>query len=344
MKPKINTRRVGGNVKVILLAGCVLFALAGEGRATFFTSDETGTTAAVFLKEPIGARSIGMGRAFTAVADGPEAIWWNPAGMLTNPRSELLLENSIWMNEFLFNTVAGMFPLDEGNILGLMINQLIFNTPMPGYDNLGNPTENVEFMETAFSAGYATDVFEIPFGINFKLISSTLADVSALSLAGDVGVLQGFFKNDLKVGLSLKNFGAKLRWLEEGFSLPFAGHLGVACQLLEKDLTMAFDVQAPFDQPPHYHLGVELARSLGLVMKFAIRVGYHTDWKGYTEALNGLNAGFGWEWRIHNRVLVRTGRMVGYKQKLFLLLGLDYAWTPNDQLEPSHRLSLKIGF
>ncbi len=40
-----------------------------------------GTVAAQFLTIGAGARSLGMAGAYTAIAEGPEAIYWNPAGM-----------------------------------------------------------------------------------------------------------------------------------------------------------------------------------------------------------------------------------------------------------------------
>lgn len=42
-----------------------------------------------FEKTEIGARALGMGRAFTAVADDASAIYWNPAGLCALERPEL---------------------------------------------------------------------------------------------------------------------------------------------------------------------------------------------------------------------------------------------------------------
>lgn len=40
-----------------------------------------GTDAAAFLKKSVGVKAIGMGGAFTSIADDTSAIYWNPAGL-----------------------------------------------------------------------------------------------------------------------------------------------------------------------------------------------------------------------------------------------------------------------
>lgn len=42
----------------------------------------------IFDAPPPGARAAGMGRAYTSVAEGPEAIFWNPAGLRDTMRKE----------------------------------------------------------------------------------------------------------------------------------------------------------------------------------------------------------------------------------------------------------------
>ncbi len=46
-----------------------------------FGVDKTGTTAAKFLSIDIGARAVGMGGAFTSIANDATAMYWNPAGL-----------------------------------------------------------------------------------------------------------------------------------------------------------------------------------------------------------------------------------------------------------------------
>ncbi len=59
----------------VLLAALVL---SSSARAL---QQNVGSAAAQFLTIGAGARSLGMGGAYTAIAEGPEAIYWNPAGM-----------------------------------------------------------------------------------------------------------------------------------------------------------------------------------------------------------------------------------------------------------------------
>lgn len=47
-----------------------------------------------FLKAPVGPRAIGMGAAFTAVADDATAPYWNPAGMVYLPYREVVAMHS----------------------------------------------------------------------------------------------------------------------------------------------------------------------------------------------------------------------------------------------------------
>jgi hypothetical protein len=50
--------------------------------------------AAEFLKIPVGARAVGMGGAFGAVADDATSPFWNPAGMVYLPYKEAFLQHA----------------------------------------------------------------------------------------------------------------------------------------------------------------------------------------------------------------------------------------------------------
>jgi len=50
-------------------------------RAGDFSADAKGTTGAAFLTMGMGARAVGMGGAYSAVAADASAVSWNPAGL-----------------------------------------------------------------------------------------------------------------------------------------------------------------------------------------------------------------------------------------------------------------------
>lgn len=74
---------------------CKAIALIGALFALSMASPASATKyAAEFLKIQVGARAMGMGGAFVAVADDATSIYWNPAGMVYLPYHEILPQHS----------------------------------------------------------------------------------------------------------------------------------------------------------------------------------------------------------------------------------------------------------
>ena len=59
--------------KLSLVFACLIFVGV--------TNAFAGTDAAAFLKKSVGVKAIGMGGAYTSLADDTSAIYWNPAGL-----------------------------------------------------------------------------------------------------------------------------------------------------------------------------------------------------------------------------------------------------------------------
>ena len=85
----------------------VLLLLLGSTR-------QAGATkyAGEFLSVPVGARAVGMGGAFVAVADDATAPWWNPSGMVFLPYREVLPQHSEQFGSLVNHDYLGaVFPL-----------------------------------------------------------------------------------------------------------------------------------------------------------------------------------------------------------------------------------------
>jgi len=94
-----------------------------------------------FLKVPVGARAVGMGGAFTAVADDATAPWWNPAGMVYLPYREVIPQHAEKFGRLVNHDYLGaVLPLGGSSgkqsalgigILRLAVDDIIV-TPRPG--------------------------------------------------------------------------------------------------------------------------------------------------------------------------------------------------------------------
>jgi hypothetical protein len=89
-------------------------ALASPASATKYAGE--------FMKIPVGARAIGMGGAFSAVADDATAPYWNPAGMVYLPYREAVVQHAEQFGSLLNHDVGTMvWPLkgESGHLLAV---------------------------------------------------------------------------------------------------------------------------------------------------------------------------------------------------------------------------------
>ena len=69
-----------------LTLALALVATAVAPTAAFAATGETGFA---FLKLGVGARAMGMGSAYVAIADDPTALYWNPAGLASVTKTQV---------------------------------------------------------------------------------------------------------------------------------------------------------------------------------------------------------------------------------------------------------------
>src|SRR5580765_1234401 len=105
----------GGLYRAIEVAAVVVAAMSGfaaSARAQFTLGDQrAGTSSGSFLKIGVGARATGLGETFVAVANDPSAIYWNPAGLASLQRSELLLSHIEWPADIRYEHAAWVLPV-----------------------------------------------------------------------------------------------------------------------------------------------------------------------------------------------------------------------------------------
>lgn len=74
--------------------GVVLALALAAGAAVTPEAAAIDKYAAEFLKIPVGARALGMGSAFVALADDATAVYWNPAGLVFGTQRQVWAEHA----------------------------------------------------------------------------------------------------------------------------------------------------------------------------------------------------------------------------------------------------------
>lgn len=321
MKRKRDEHAKEFNLLLTLLVG----ALALLSLVPRLKAEPTGQ-AGNFLALGIGARTLAIGNACTAVCDDPTASLWNPAG-LTRLRYREMDAMHTWIDIHRDLNHFGMgLPLTDTSTIGFNWSQFrvgsipetsLDTTKQVGVDAQGNPIYDVKITgyfddrEDCLGISYAYDLGNnLALGSTLKYFRNTVHDNSASTLGLDLGFL--FSPSPLfTLGLALRDLGENYTWngqAGKNQSVPSTTAVGVALRPW-KDLLLSGDVSKTRNRDIEICAGAEY--ELGDC--FALRGG----------VLNGLvTAGLGF-------------RVQGWS--------IDYAYA-NRQTGVEHRVSSNYRF
>jgi hypothetical protein len=313
-----------------------------------------------------GARAMGMGGAFIAVADDATAAFWNPAGLAsfnslsTSPESwQAVIMHSERFGDLIdYNYFSAAFPLGGGesgwgvSIIHMGIDDIRVIPLKPGMignsdgDDRFEPAqgEYINFDYRDFPLEGANDIAalfsyaqRLPFGsagASVKIIrNDQIAGVTSFGIGIDLGFIHRGIWKELAVGAKLQDAtGTYIGWStgEKEFIYP-ALKIGAAY---------------PFEFPS---LSSSLIVAVDSDFRFENRRGGAQLWMGSASA--DVHAGA--ELRIRDLVALRGGydmgrptAGVGIIAEDFgpwdLSLGFDYALLVHDEFDATHRVSLMV--
>ncbi len=308
----------------VLLEGALV-----EGKSAY---KDAGTTSGAFLRMGVGPRAVGMGGAFTAVADDIYAMYWNPAGLSLLKYNEISSMYNRWLldgsnNENIHTGYIGyVYPYKDIGAIGVSINYLDSGAITKTIENpdgsYGGTDGTFKATDMVVSVAYSY-VFSNRFllGANVKAICSKYMDESAQGYAIDVGGLYKIFIPNLTMGICVQNIGTKMKFIEEDYGLPLNVKAGLAYKILDEKLLLACDISKYI----HTNYIVNIGSEFKLFNRFALRAGtrYKTDNNDLVDFPNNISAGFG----------VEVGK-----------LQIDYAYTPYGDLGSMHKLAFSCKF
>ncbi len=298
-----------------------------------------GTTAANFLKIGVGARPLGMGGAYVAIADDSSSAYWNPAGLANMDAQVIQLEHAEWYEgiQYEYFVVAqpaesfglpiwgamafSWYYLHMGDIQRTLEDNMSGDVVIPG----GSYSAADSIL--AISYGGQLTNFQA-FGIGLKFLNQKLDYLNNSGMAFDFGIQSAAPLKNLKIGLTLSNMGQDFM----GSPLPTTFKMGVNYKLAGRgfpgEWNNEIDGLLPLinsDQIPQALFGSEYAINMS-TQKYSFRVGYDTG-REIGTAFTGLSLGLGY--------LIRLGR---------LDLGIDYAYLFQGDFGATHHFTLNLTF
>lgn len=335
---------------VILVISLGMLALS---YTCLFGQSKVGTTALPFLGISVGPRATAMGSAFAGVASDATALYYNPGGAAQLPTSQVMIAHTDWLASTNFNWVGFVYKMDPSNAIGINFTQLDYGeddvTTVAQPEGTGERWGASDISMAITYARNLTDRFSI--GGNVKYVQQKILNESASAFAVDIGLLFVTQFNDMKLGMSISNFGTDIQLAgkdllqrvdldpetlgdnetivsnlkTDSWPLPLFFRVGLSMDVIKNrysQLTLAVDALRPSDNTEILNVGGEFAFN----NMFFLRGGYKSLFR--TSSEEGLTFGAG--------VNFSFGSNVSW--------GLDYCYMDFGLFETIHMIGAKIGF
>jgi len=338
--------------KIYLLFLLHLFFSGSASRAEF---TKAGTAAAQFLKIGIGARAVGMGDAFVALANDASALYWNPGGLPNLERPSLIVSHSEWFADIRHEFAGFILPVGRNNMLG--ISAIALNTPEQEVTTVQQPDGAGIYYDVgdiAVGLSYAralTDRFST--GLTLKFIQQNAYNETARTVALDIGTHLRTGYHGLTIAMCMSNFGGNLqlegrdlialvdsdpdldgnfttdaRLKTESWPLPLNFRVGLALDVVggaesflpmaQNRLTIAVDGNHPKDNRERVNIGGEYAWRELIFARAGYKINYDLE-----------------KWAFGGGLRIGLGQQI---------MALDFALVDFGDLGKVSRFSAELGF
>ena len=305
--------------RVLIVWGILTILVMAFGRITVAQSN-AGRTAADFLNIGIGARSAGMGGAYTAISEGAQAAYWNPSGLTSIEANEVMFGHFDWYQDLSLEYATFAKSISDKTSFAASFTYLNYGT-MTAYDINGQELANdITASDWAGAVSFgiqATDNFSV--GFSGKYINQSLEEISASAFAFDIG-----WKYQLErftIAGFMGNYGSKMKYDAGEVKLPEVARLGIAFYPFNTSFVTSVEAEKSVEGNIHIRNGFEYVYN----NQYSIRSGY-AYYPDQNEA-NFSSFSFG----------------AGYRHEI---AEFDYAFTPSEKYtnESLHRFSLIFKF
>ncbi len=201
-----------------ITTGLMLGTLAVASSTGGLAQSRVGTTAAPFLTLGAGAKGQSLGHAYTTLAVGADAIFWNSAGAARNYQGRnngsAFFTHHEWLADINYNAAAVVVPAIGSGVVGLSLASVDYGDMDVRTVARPNGTgETFSASDLSIGLTYAQPLtHQFYFGGTVKYIRQSIRDMSASGAAFDLGfVLETTYLTGLTLAASIQNFGGKLQ-------------------------------------------------------------------------------------------------------------------------------------
>ena len=210
-------------MKKVKISILLLLAICSSVDLLAGNEDRAGEAGASQLLINPWTRSVGFGGANTASATGLEAMSLNIAGLAFTRKTELLVNHKRYLvgSDVNINTFGFAQKLGETGVLGVSVMSMDFgdiditqvNLPEGG---IGTFSPSYTTIDAGYAKSFSNSIYG---GVGVRVISESIANVSARGFAFDAGVRYVTGDNDeIKFGIALKNVGPTMKSSGDGLS------------------------------------------------------------------------------------------------------------------------------
>lgn len=345
-------------MKRVLLALLTLSVLSVDAQG----QSRVGTSAATFLTLGTGARGSSLGHAYTALAKGPDALFWNPGGAARNYadryRGGAFFTHHEWFAGIQYNAAAVVVPAVGSSVVGISMAGVDYGDmevrTVTQPEGTGQTFSANDMMVGVTFSSPLTNAFY--FGGTAKYVRQSIRDMSASTFAFDFGfVLETRYLNGMQVAASIMNFGGKMqmdglnsernididpnnsgssesipvRIRMDRWDLPLSFKFGVAIPVVKLS-TVEITALADANQTNDNNLNSDL----GLRMRYATRAVAFEVRAGYKDAFLDKDA-------VDSHLTYGTGLDVAVSGVRF---GFDFAYVPFDRLGNVQLFDFRVHF
>lgn len=326
---------------LVITCAAALACAPRAAHAQFSLGEQrAGTTSGQFLKIGLGARAVGLGESFVAVANDPSAVYWNPAGLASMQRMELSLSHVGWPGDINFEHVTWVVPSRRfGGSFALQFGALTTDLDETSELQPFGTGRSFQYSDMIFGGSYArrwTDKLLVGFGAKYvrEDLGSDVGGPTTSAVLFDLGSIFYLGYGSVRIATSLTNFGSELRpggsytspftgevRSYDGFDPPIMFRYGMAFEAIENQ-QQRLTTSLEFNQPADNALDAKAGLEWTWMNTFALRSGYN-----FNADVLKFSAGTG--------VVAKIGQTRGT---------IDYAYTDGGSLGAISRLSLGFRF